>query len=363
MTRILHVVGARPNFVKAAPVIRALGRRPVEQTVVHTGQHYDSRLSAVFFEELGIPAPDVNLAVGSGSHARQTADIMVGLEALVQSRPFDVVTVYGDVNSTAAAAMVAAKAGVALAHVEAGLRSGDRTMPEEINRLVTDRLSDLLFTPSEDANEHLRREGVDAEKIHFVGNVMIDSLVRMLPKIDFESSIRKAGLSAGDPYVLVTLHRPSNVDDADHLAALLQVLAAIAARLPVIFPVHPRTRSMLGTFEPPRGLLLSEPFGYLDFLALMKGAALVVTDSGGIQEETTWLGIPCLTVRDNTERPITVALGTNRLIGRSPARLRLEMDRVLAGDRPRGGVPPLWDGRAADRISEVLDRQPATTAR
>lgn len=351
--RICHVIGARPNFMKAAPVIRALSVYPVEQIVVHTGQHYDFNMSDVFFQQLGMPAPDINLQVGSGSHAQQTAQIMCRFETVVLEKKPDFVVVYGDVNSTVAAAMVCSKLGVRVAHVEAGLRSFDRTMPEELNRLVTDQLADLLFTPSEDGNRNLAREGVAPEKVFLVGNVMIDTLVRMLPEADRR-------LPAGLPprYALVTLHRPSNVDDLDWLGSLLSSLERVGHELEVIFPVHPRTRqkiSSLGIGPESNGhIRFSEPLPYLEFLGLQKHASVVITDSGGIQEETTFLGVPCLTVRENTERPATITIGTNVLVGRNTARLTDELFRVLSGPRKNTSVPPLWDGHAAERIAEVI---------
>jgi UDP-N-acetylglucosamine 2-epimerase (non-hydrolysing) len=353
---ILHVVGARPNFMKAAPVLRALATRSgIQQTLVHTGQHYDANMSDVFFEQLGMPAPDVNLEVGSGSHAQQTAQIMSKFEPVVLERKPDIVLVYGDVNSTVAAALVCAKLIVRVAHVEAGLRSYDRTMPEEINRIVTDRLADLLFTPSTDGDENLIREGVDRGRIHFVGNVMIDTLIRMLP------AARKC-IPAGLPerYALVTLHRPANVDDLDWLSNMLHTLGEIGEGMSVIFPVHPRTRQRLTEANLDRlngdRLRLMEPLPYLGFLALQTRATVVITDSGGIQEETTFLGVPCLTVRENTERPITISAGTNVLVGRSPDRIRAGVADVLAGNWRKGTVPELWDGCAAERIAAVLER-------
>lgn len=353
--RICHVIGARPNFMKAAPVVRALSAYPVEQIVVHTGQHYDFKMSDVFFQQLGMPEPDVNLQVGSGSHAQQTAHIMCRLEPVVLERKPDLMVVYGDVNSTVAAALVCSKLMVRVAHVEAGLRSFDRSMPEEINRLVTDQLSDLLFTPSEDGNRNLAREGIAPDKTFLVGNVMIDTLVRMLPEAD-------RSLPEGLPskYALVTLHRPSNVDDLDWLASLLSCLEGVGDDLEVIFPVHPRTRrniSSLGIgFENSRQIHFLEPLPYLEFLALQKHATIVITDSGGIQEESTFLGVPCLTVRENTERPVTVSIGTNVLVGRSTARLKSEFDRILSQPRKSAQVPPLWDGHAAERVARVIVR-------
>ncbi len=350
---ILHVIGARPNFMKFAPVYHALAKRKVRQVVVHTGQHYDFNMSDVFFQELRIPAPEFNLQVGSSSHAQQTAGIISRFEPVLLEQKPDVVLVYGDVNSTVAAALVCAKLGVCIGHVEAGLRSFDRSMPEEINRLLTDQISDLLFTPSEDGNRNLAREGVDAAKIHLVGNAMIDTLLAMLPKA-------KERIPADTPpkFALVTLHRPSNVDDFEWLAAALQTLAEVGRELPVLFPVHPRTRAHLeksGVASHSDGRLrLLEPLPYLDFLGLQTCATVVITDSGGIQEETTVLGVPCLTVRENTERPITVDIGTNILVGRSMHVLRRELSNILAGRRKSGRVPPLWDGRAGERIADVL---------
>jgi UDP-N-acetylglucosamine 2-epimerase (non-hydrolysing) len=350
---IVHVVGARPNFVKTAPVMRALSRHgAMRQVLVHTGQHYDAGMSGVFFAELGMPQPDINLGVGSGSHARQTAAIMTAFEDFISSHKPDLVLVYGDVNSTIAAALVCAKLGIRIGHVEAGLRSFDRGMPEEINRVLTDQVSDLLFTPSQDGNVNLLREGVAAEKIHLVGNVMIDTLVRLLPKAAAED--------AGDfpeRFALVTLHRPSNVDDPGQLKSILAALESISGDLQIIFPVHPRTRQRIADmgFQARNGhLRLFAPMPYLRFLALERRAAVVVTDSGGIQEETTYLGVPCLTLRENTERPVTVAVGTNIVVGRDLRRLCDEVQQILQGKRKQGAVPALWDGHAAERISDVI---------
>ncbi len=358
MVHILHVVGARPNFMKVAPVMLAAGQsNHFQQTLVHTGQHYDTNMSDVFFEHLGLPEPDVNLGVGSGSHAQQTGQIMMALEPVVLDEKPDLVLVYGDVNSTAAAALVCAKLGMPVGHVEAGLRSLDRSMPEEINRLVTDQLSDLLFAPSADGVENLRREGVAAAKVHLVGNVMIDSLVRLLPAALARWQEEPLAGWAKGPYVLVTLHRPSNVDDPDMLAQIVTALQGIARQAEVIFPVHPRTRRRIeeaGLSSGGAGVHFLEPLGYLDFLALETRARLVITDSGGVQEETTYLGVPCLTVRENTERPITVSVGTNVLVGRDVERLKVEAQRVLDGKAKKGRIPPLWDGRAGERIVDVL---------
>jgi len=348
---ILHVVGARPNLMKVAPVMRALKHHSeIKQTLIHTGQHYDTNMSDVFFQQLEIPAPDVNLGVGSGSHARQTAEIMIRFEPVVLERKPDIVLVYGDVNSTVAAALVCSKLLVQVGHVEAGLRSRDRTMPEEVNRMVTDQLADLLFTPSADGDENLEREGIPSRKIHRVGNVMIDSLVRLLP-----AAMEKKLNGLPDRYVLVTLHRPANVDDDVTLKGILECLLELNSQLKVVFPVHPRTRQRIADsgFDASQ-LDLREPLPYIEFLALQRRATVVVTDSGGIQEETTYLKVPCLTLRNNTERPVTVTMGTNVLVGQDGARLRSELSKVLHGKQKQGAVPPLWDGHAGQRIAEIL---------
>jgi UDP-N-acetylglucosamine 2-epimerase (non-hydrolysing) len=354
---ILHVVGARPNFMKAAPVLRALRAYDgVRQTLVHTGQHYDANMSDIFFQELEIPEPDTNLGVGSGSHAQQTAQILTQFEPVVQSYQPDLVLVYGDINSTMAAALVCAKLCIPVGHVEAGLRSFDRTMPEEINRLITDQIADFLFTPSIDGDENLLREGVAADKIHRVGNVMIDSLVRLNSIAQESTVVADLNLQPGN-YGLVTLHRPSNVDDPTMLASLLDALDEISRELVLIFSVHPRTRQRLeasNTNHRGSRVRMLDPLSYIDFLALQRSAKLVITDSGGIQEETTYLGVPCLTVRKNTERPVTVTSGTNILIGDNMARLKQEVARILAGRPKQGNVPPLWDGHAAVRIAAVI---------
>ncbi len=352
--KVFHIVGARPNFMKVAPVLNALkARKHVVQTLVHTGQHYDANMSEVFFEQLGIPAPDVNLAVGSGTHAVQTAEIMTRFEPVLLERKPDLVLVYGDVNSTVATALVCAKLGVRVGHVEAGLRSFDRTMPEELNRLVTDQLADMLFTPSEDGDFNLGKEGIPAERIFRVGNVMIDSLVRLLPIAQ-----RQPRNGFPERYALVTLHRPANVDDSATLKSILQSLLEVSQDLSVVFPAHPRTRKRIADFGLNASQLqLLDPLSYLDFLAMQSRAAVVITDSGGIQEETTYLGIPCLTLRENTERPITVSLGTNVLVGRDPNKLRSELSRVLAGNAKIGAVPPLWDGHAGERIAVLVAGQ------
>jgi UDP-N-acetylglucosamine 2-epimerase (non-hydrolysing) len=351
--KIFHIVGARPNFMKVAPVLRALKQREnVVQSLIHTGQHYDINMSEVFFQQLGIPTPDVNLAVGSGTHAKQTAEIMIRLEPVVVEGQPDIVLVYGDVNSAVAAALVCAKLGVRIAHVEAGLRSFDRTMPEEINRLVTDQLADLLFTPSSDGDENLRREGIAAEKIFLVGNVMIDSLVRLLP------SAQKTTTDLPERYALVTLHRPANVDHSGTLKEILETLLEVNRDLAVVFPAHPRTRQRIADFGlHSEQLRLLDPLPYVDFLGLQSRATVVITDSGGIQEETTYLGVPCLTMRDNTERPVTVTLGTNTLVGHDREKLISELSKILAGKAKAGKIPPLWDGHAGERIAAVLCRK------
>jgi UDP-N-acetylglucosamine 2-epimerase (non-hydrolysing) len=320
------------------------------QTLVHTGQHYDTNMSDVFFEQLGIPAPDVNLGVGAGSHARQTAEIMTRFEPVVIERKPDMVLVYGDVNSTVAAALVCAKLLVRVGHVEAGLRSFDRGMPEEVNRLVTDQLSDLLFTHSEEADVNLQREGIAKAKVHRVGNVMIDSLIRLLPAAD-KCSVD--GLP--ERYALVTLHRPSNVDSSSALKGILESLLEVNRELGIVFPAHPRTRHRIQEFGlDARQLRLLDPLPYINFVALQKGATVVITDSGGIQEETTYLGVPCLTLRENTERPVTVALGSNVLVGQNAQKLKTELQKVLRGEAKRSSIPPLWDGCASERIANVL---------
>ncbi len=362
MTRpkILHVVGARPNFMKIAPVMRAVERAGFADVVlVHTGQHYDASMSDVFFTDLGMPRPDHFLGVGSGSHAEQTAKVMVELERTLLAEKPSLVVVAGDVNSTMAGAIDCAKLRIPCAHVESGLRSFDWTMPEEVNRVVTDRICEILLTPSRDGDVNLLREGTPEERIFFVGNTMIDSLVSHLPRAKATDALAQIGVSAGD-YAVLTLHRPSNVDDPKVFGLLLDAIEAIEKRLPVVFPVHPRTRKQLETFglgarlDAMRGLRIVDPLGYLEFLALTSQAKLVLTDSGGIQEETTALGVPCLTLRENTERPVTISEGTNVLCGTDPAVIRREADAILDGRGKAGRIPELWDGRASDRIAEVF---------
>ncbi|MFI9559756.1 non-hydrolyzing UDP-N-acetylglucosamine 2-epimerase [Nonomuraea endophytica] len=351
---VLHVLGARPNFVKAAPVVRALGELGVRQGIIHTGQHYDELMSDVFFRDLALPDPLANLAVGSGTHAKQTAALLIGLEEVFTEHDPDLVVVYGDVNSTLAAILVAAKLGIKNAHVEAGLRSFDRGMPEEINRIVTDSLSDLLFTTSPDALQFLAREGVAPEKVHFVGNPMIDSLFSALPRLDPAPIVARLGLP--ERYAVATLHRPANVDSPAAAKELVDSVLEVAERIPLVVPIHPRGRTRLaeaGLVDGP-AVKVVDPLGYVEFLSLVRGAALVVTDSGGVQEETTMLGVPCLTVRPNTERPVTITHGTNRLV--TPASLPAAADKALADGAatPSGELPPLWDGAAGPRIARVV---------
>jgi len=353
---VAHITGARPNFPKAAPVIRALDALGVPQQLVHTGQHYDEQMSEVFFRQLGLPEPDVDLGVGSDTHARQTAAIMTGLEDLFTPGPPAVVVVYGDVNSTAAAALVASKMQIPVAHVEAGLRSFDMTMPEEINRLVTDRLSDLLFATSPDAVAHLGNEGVHAEKIHFVGNPMIDTLLANLDRIDSDGARAAQGLTGR--FVVATLHRPSNVDDPADAQALTKAMHGVADQVEVLLPLHPRGRARLeaaGLFDHP-AMRIIDPLGYVEFLGLVRGAEAVVTDSGGVQEETTILGVPCMTLRPNTERPITITHGTNRLVTRESLPQVME-ECLTVGRAESWPIPPLWDGHAGERIAVVLADQ------
>jgi UDP-N-acetylglucosamine 2-epimerase (non-hydrolysing) len=353
---IVHVVGARPNYMKIAPLMDALQLVPnVRQLLVNTGQHYDEAMSKGFLRELALPVPDCDLGVGSGSHAVQTAKVMIGFEQVCLAERPDLVVVVGDVNSTMAATLVAAKLLIPVAHVEAGLRSGDRTMPEEINRLVTDRLADLLLTPSADADEHLRAEGVPAEKIHLVGNIMIDTLMRHLPIATLERLRPRLDLKPR-AYAILTLHRPSNVDRLETFSGILEAVHTVAKELPVVFPVHPRTRERVREFGLERyfeGVTLTEPLGYIDFLSLTANARLVLTDSGGLQEESTALGIPCLTLRENTERPATVTFGTNRVVGMNPANILAGFRAAMIGENGNRR-PPLWDGRTAERIAQVL---------
>jgi UDP-N-acetylglucosamine 2-epimerase (non-hydrolysing) len=364
MLKALCVVGARPNFMKVAPVIKEMKRRETEflPLLLHTGQHYDAAMSDAFFADLGLPAPDVYLGVGSASHAEQTARVMIEFEPVVLREKPDWVVVVGDVNSTLACALVCSKLGVPVAHIEAGLRSGDRQMPEEINRLLTDQLSDLLFTPSPDAERNLRREGIAPEKIYFVGNVMIDALFANLRRAANSRIGEKLDLKE---YAVLTLHRPSNVDEKTTFSGIFDALEAISRRIEIVFPVHPRTRNKIVEFgfiervKNNSNLKLIEPLGYLDFLALYSRARLVLTDSGGLQEETTALKIPCLTLRENTERPVTVELGTNRVVGTNTKKIIAAADDVLRGAERKSEtqIPPLWDGKTAERICDALLKQ------
>lgn len=355
--KVVHLVGARPNLIKIAPIMRALGRLGVEQSLVHTGQHYDDSLSDHIFSDLEIPRPDLNLGVGSGTHAVQTGRMLIALEPVLQRSNPDWLLTVGDVNSTLAGALVASKLGLPIAHVEAGLRSGDRSMPEEINRVLTDALGEVLFTTERSANENLKKEGIDADRIRFVGNVMIDTLDRFRPRAAARSVHEAMGLETGK-YLLATLHRPENVDDPSRLESILDALAetARACRLPLVLPLHPRTSRNVRGFgldRTLRSLIVLTPLGYLDFLCLMDHAAAALTDSGGVQEETTVLGVPCITLRESTDRPVTLTAGTNELfhgdLAELPAVVRA---RLVEGRRPCR--PPLWDGHAAERIAHSI---------
>lgn len=361
MIKVLLIVGARPNFMKAAPVLKEMQKYPsLELLLVHTGQHYDAEMSDSFFTELDLPKPDIYLGVGSGSHASQTGKIMIAFEKVVSEKKPDLVVVVGDVNSTLACALVSSKLGIKIAHVEAGLRSFDRTMPEEINRVLTDQISDFLFTTCEDADVNLQNEGIAREKVFFVGNVMIDTL-RHQQKLAEDSGILERlelrGKEGIKKYALLTLHRPSNVDNRETLDKLLDVLNELNRRIPVVFPAHPRTVKQLKAFELEQkadSMMMISPLGYLEFLHLMSHASLVLTDSGGIQEETTILGVPCLTLRENTERPITMEQGTNHLVGKDPEKIRAYASEALERGAERKSIPKYWDGKAAGRIAKIL---------
>lgn len=359
MKKVISVVGARPNFVKIAPLHRqfAKHRDQVQHLICHTGQHFDKKMSQIFFEELEMPVPDFYLGVGSGSHAEQTAKIMVEFEKiLIQEKP-DLVIVPGDVNSTLAASVVAVKMHIPVAHVESGLRSYDRTMPEEINRILTDVIADLLFVTEQSGIDNLYKEGISKDKVFFTGNIMIDSLVHYLPKITKSAILSELGVAAG-AYILATFHRPSNVDSDENLKQIVTTLSNLAKDHTIVFPVHPRTKNHLERLNLlqsiPPSIILLEPIGYLDFLNLTKNAALVITDSGGIQEETTFLGVQCITVRNNTERPSTIELGTNQLLGQNYELVEQKAYEILGGQTKSGSIPPLWDGNTAARIVEIV---------
>lgn len=358
--KVLNVVGARPNFMKVAPLHRAmLASGVIESRIVHTGQHYDERMSDIFFRQLEMPKPHVYLGVGSGSHAQQTARVMTAFEEVLLDEKPDLVLVVGDVNSTLACALVAVKLHIPVAHVEAGLRSGDRTMPEEINRIVTDSIADLLFVTEQSGLDNLEKEGVPSEKVHFVGNVMIDSLVHFREKAAETTVLADLDLE-DKPYVLMTMHRPATVDHQEGLELVLETIERMAADIHVVFPIHPRTRSRFEEFglkdrlDAITNLTLTDPIGYLEFLRLMEQATVVVTDSGGIQEETTYLRVPCITLRDTTERPVTIDLGTNRLMELDPPAIQSEVAMLAREGCPSSTVPPLWDGHASERIVDVL---------
>ncbi len=359
--KIINVVGARPNFMKVAPIQRVMEHRHLDVKLVHTGQHYDERMSKLFFIDLQMPQPDVYLNVGSGSHAVQTAKVMVEFEKVLEAEQPDLVLVVGDVNSTIACSLVASKMSIKVAHVEAGLRSFDREMPEEINRILTDSISDYLFVTEQSGIDNLKKEGISPDKIFFVGHVMIDSLVYFLEKAKESDILQKNGLQPHE-YALITLHRPSNVDVKENFEKILSAFEQIESDLPIVFPIHPRSRKMIEQFglssrvEKMKNLRLMEPQGYLDFMNMMQQARLVMTDSGGIQEETTYLQIPCLTIRENTERPVTVEQGTNILVGTDTNRIVSEARKILAGNGRKGRIPDLWDGKAAERIVDILTR-------
>jgi UDP-N-acetylglucosamine 2-epimerase (non-hydrolysing) len=362
--KIISVVGARPNFMKVAPIHKAFeklkqknNRLEIEHLICHTGQHYDEKMSKIFFDELELPKPDFYLGVGSGSHAEQTAKIMIEFEKILLIEKPDLIIVVGDVNSTAACSIVAVKMGIKIAHVEAGLRSCDRTMPEEVNRLLTDQIADYLFITEKSGIENLNREGIPKDKIFFVGNVMIDSLIYYLPKAEKSKIISKLKIDSGK-FVLVTLHRPANVDSPAFLKEMVSFLNDIAAKRHVVFPIHPRTNKNMKKYNLnkllSKNVCLTDPIGYIDFLCLTKNAELIITDSGGIQEESTYLGVQCITVRNNTERPVTVDIGTNQLIGTNLLNVKKAALEVLDGKLKNGSIPELWDGHAADRIVSIL---------
>ncbi len=361
--RIMNVVGARPNFMKIAPLQKIMQNSTNwEPVLIHTGQHYDAVMSKIFFEDLELPKPTYHLGVGSGTHSEQTAAIMIKLEEVVHKTKPDLVLVVGDVNSTLSAALIAAKLSIPIVHIEAGLRSYDRTMPEEMNRMLTDAVSDFLFITEESAKINLINEGIQSDKIHFVGNVMIDSLLLFKTKADNSIILDKLHLK-DSPFALLTLHRPSNVDLVENLTRILSAIKEIQKKITIVFPIHPRTKEMIFKFNlssllnEMKNFILIDPLGYLDFLKLMCHASFVLTDSGGIQEETTALSVPCLTLRENTERPSTVAIGTNVVVGMDSDRITQESDKILTGQGKKGSIPPLWDGRAAERIVGTLENR------
>jgi UDP-N-acetylglucosamine 2-epimerase (non-hydrolysing) len=359
MKKIISVVGARPNFIKIAPLARAFKKykKEVKHLICHTGQHFDQRMSEIFFDQLQMPHPDFNLGVGGGSHAGQTARIMLGLEQVLSEECPDLVIVPGDVNSTLAASLVASKMGIPIAHIEAGLRSFDKTMPEEINRIVTDVVSDYLFVTEHSGISNLRNEGMDESKIHFVGNTMIDTLDAHYKAIEACGITGEMGLTQGH-YIVATFHRPSNVDEPEALRELIETLSQLAKERTLVFPVHPRTRKNIKKYgldkKMPKGFIITEPLGYIEFLSLMRYAELVITDSGGIQEETTYMGVQCITVRKNTERPVTIDVGTNHLVGTIMEKVEKTAMDILGGTTKPGRIPELWDGKAAKRIAEVI---------
>jgi len=363
MKKIISVVGARPNFMKVAPLHKEFLKHKdkIQHLICHTGQHYDEKMSKVFFDELELPKPDFYLGVGSGSHAEQTAKVMIEFEKILIAEKPDLVIVVGDVNSTVACSLTAVKLGIKVAHVEAGLRSFDRIMPEEINRILTDSISDYLFVTEQSGVDNLLHEGISKEKIYFVGNVMIDSLVYYLPKAEKSKVLEDYELEKGK-YILVTMHRPSNVDNEDGLRGLMNMLNELAKEHKILFPMHPRTKHNLAKFgistdnDLAKNIIITEPIGYIDFLCLTKNAELVITDSGGIQEETTFLGVQCITLRDNTERPSTVEIGTNNLIGTDLVKAALAVNNVIAGHSKSGNIPELWDGKTAERIIKVVQK-------
>ena len=358
MKKIISVVGARPNFMKVAPVHRAFQKDSdkVEHLICHTGQHYDEKMSKIFFDDLGLPHPDFYLGVGSGSHAEQTARVMIEFEKTLLKEKPELVIVVGDVNSTVACTLVAAKLYIRTAHIEAGLRSFDRTMPEEINRLLTDAISDFLFVSEESGLKNLEKEGIPKEKVFFVGNVMIDSLIYNLSKAGSSGVMKEFGLNPSE-FILVTLHRPANVDSEEFIKNLINLFDTLAEKRKILFPVHPRTKKNFLDFgfnPESDGVLLTDPIGYVDFLALTKNAELIITDSGGIQEESTYLGVQCITVRDNTERPVTTAIGTNHLVGTNLKEVEKAAIEILNGNKKKGKIPELWDGKTAERIAKII---------